>query len=137
MRSILALAILSALASPAHALEIDGRIDPDEWADARHVSEFRLTQPLSRGPAPQPTEAWIKATADGLAVAFRNTQPAHVPRTRQVAQRDEGGAADRVNLFVDFDGDGRVGYNFTEFSDDMTELKYDQKGFFLNMAGYY
>ncbi|MFY0182732.1 hypothetical protein ACTT2I_16040 [Stenotrophomonas sp. PUT21] len=30
-----------------------------------------------------------------------------------------------------------VGYNFTEFSDDMTELKYDQKGFFLNMAGYY
>jgi hypothetical protein len=21
--------------------------------------------------------------------------------------------------------------------DDMTELKYDQKGFFLNMAGYY
>lgn len=30
-----------------------------------------------------------------------------------------------------------VGYNFTEFSDDMTELKYDQKGFFLNMAGFY
>lgn len=30
-----------------------------------------------------------------------------------------------------------VGYNFTEFSDDMTELRYDQKGFFLNMAGYY
>ncbi len=30
-----------------------------------------------------------------------------------------------------------VGYNFTEFSDDMTELKFDQKGFFLNMAGYY
>ena len=29
------------------------------------------------------------------------------------------------------------GYNFTEFSDDMTELRYDQKGFFLNMAGYY
>jgi hypothetical protein len=29
------------------------------------------------------------------------------------------------------------GYNFTEFSDDMTELRYDQKGFFLNLAGYY
>ncbi len=30
-----------------------------------------------------------------------------------------------------------LGYNFTEFSDDMTELQYDQKGFFLNLAGYY
>ena len=30
-----------------------------------------------------------------------------------------------------------AGYNFTEFSDDMTELRYDQKGFFLNLAGYY
>lgn len=30
-----------------------------------------------------------------------------------------------------------VGYNFTEFSDNLTELEYDQKGFFLNMAGYY
>ncbi len=30
-----------------------------------------------------------------------------------------------------------LGYNFTEFSDDMTELRYDQKGFFLNLAGYY
>lgn len=114
MRARLTLAILAALAAPAaHAITIDGRIDPLEWDGARHVSDFRLTQPLSRAPAPQPTEAWIKATAEGLAVAFRNTQPAHVRRTRQVAQRDEGGAADRVNLFVDFDGDRRVGYNFT------------------------
>lgn len=30
-----------------------------------------------------------------------------------------------------------LGYNFTEFSDDMTELQYDQEGFFLNLAGYY
>jgi len=29
------------------------------------------------------------------------------------AQRDQGGPVDRVNLYVDFDGDGRNGYNFT------------------------
>ena len=30
-----------------------------------------------------------------------------------------------------------VGYNFTNFSDDLTVLRYNSKGFFLNMAGYY
>jgi hypothetical protein len=93
-------------------LAIDGYIDPAEWAGARHIDDFRLTQPLSRAPSPYPTEAWILATPQGLAVAFRNTQPANVPRTRQVTARDAGGPYDRVNVYVDFDGDGRVGYNF-------------------------
>ena len=104
---------LALLAGPAAAIEVDGVISPGEWEGARHVTDFRLTQPLTREPAPHPTEAWILATPDGLAVGWRNTQPASVPRTRQRAQRDQGGAADRVNLYVDFDGDGRTGYNFT------------------------
>jgi hypothetical protein len=28
-----------------------------------------------------------------------------------------------------------VGYNFTDFSDDLTDLNYDAKGFFLNLTG--
>lgn len=112
MRSPLVLAILAALPLASPAVEIDGRLEPGEWADARHVTGFRLTQPLSRQPAPYPTEAWIKATPEGLAVAFRSLQPPGVERRRQRTQRDQGGALDRVNLYVDFDGDGRVGYNF-------------------------
>jgi len=104
--------LLSLLCAPAWAVDVDGRIDPGEWQDAQHVTDFRLTQPLSRAPSPYPTEAWILATPEGLAVAFRNTQPASVPRTRQVVSRDAGGPYDRVNLYVDFDGEGRVGYNF-------------------------
>jgi hypothetical protein len=95
------------------AVEIDGRIDPAEWADARHVTDFRQVQPLSGAPASQPTEAWILATPEGLAVAFRNVQPASVPRTRQRVRRDFEEQVDRVNLMVDFDGDGRTGYDFT------------------------
>jgi hypothetical protein len=118
MRALLALVLLSAVAAPAWAIQVDGRIEPAEWQGAQHVTDFRLTQPLSRAPAPYPTEAWILATPDGLAIAWRNLQPANVPRTRQVAQRDAGGAADRVNLYVDFDGDGRTGYNFTVLLSD-------------------
>lgn len=116
MRVPLSLAVLAALsgtAAPVLAVEIDGRIDPAEWQGARHITDFRMVQPLSRAPAVYPTEAWVLATPEGLAIGFRNVQPAHVPRTRQRAQRDEGGPMDRVNVYVDFDGDGRTGYNFT------------------------
>lgn len=109
---------LSLLVMPAMAVEVDGRIDPQEWAGAQHVDDFRMTQPLTRLPGSQPTEAWILATPEGLAIGFRMAQPAGVPRTRQRVQRDFDAQVDRVNLNVDFDGDGRTGYNFTLSSTD-------------------
>ncbi|MGY1529342.1 hypothetical protein [Luteimonas sp. A649] len=30
-----------------------------------------------------------------------------------------------------------AGYNFTSFSDDLTDLEYDHRGWFINIAGYY
>jgi hypothetical protein len=30
-----------------------------------------------------------------------------------------------------------VGYNFTDFSDDLTDFDYDHKGWFLNIVGTY
>lgn len=109
----LATAVLMALSAPAYAIEVDGRIDPAEWQGAQHVTDFRQVQPLSRAPSSQPTEAWILATPEGLAIAFKNVQPASVPRTRQRVQRDFEDQVDRVNLMVDFDGGGRTAYNFT------------------------
>ena len=112
MRAMLVMFLAGAVA-PVAAVEIDGRLEPGEWAEAQRIDDFRLTQPLSRAPAPYQTEAWILSTAEGLAIAFRNAQPAEVTRTRQRAQRDDMGPVDRVNLMVDFDADGRTGYNFT------------------------
>lgn len=106
------------LTMPALAAEtgpsvaIDGRIDPAEWAGAQHVTDFRQVMPFSGAPGSLPTEAWILATPDGLAVAFRNVQPASVPRTRQKVRRDFEEQVDRVNVNIDFDGDARTGYNF-------------------------
>ena len=104
--------VLAALSAPVFAVEIDGHLSPGEWAEARHVTDFRQTQPLTGKPSSLPTEAWILATPDGLAVAFRCEQPADVPRTRQRVQRDFKDQVDRVNLMVDFDGNGRTGYDF-------------------------
>lgn len=93
-------------------ITLDGRIDAEEWADARHITDFRGVQPLTREPAALATEAWVKSTPEGLAIAFRNAQPAGVPRLSPRGGRDNVPPADRVNVYVDFDGDGRSGYNF-------------------------
>src|SRR5690606_38228240 len=114
----LALAVLPMVSLPVFAVDIDGRIDPDEWQGAHHVTDFRKVQPLSGAPASLQTQVWILATPEGLAVAFRNAQPPSVPRTGQRVQRDFEEQVDRVNLMVDFDGDGRTGYNFTISSTD-------------------
>ncbi|UHQ19665.1 DUF5916 domain-containing protein [Lysobacter sp. KIS68-7] len=113
----LSLAILAALSSQAYAVNVDGKIEPGEYAGAQHVTDFRITQPLTGAPASQPTEAWILATPEGLAIAFKNTQPASVPRTKQRIRRDEQAQVDRDNLMIDF-GDGRTGYNFMVSSTD-------------------
>ncbi len=94
------------------AVTIDGHIDPAEWQGAQHITDFRKVQPLNGHPASLPTEAWVLSTPQGLAIAFRNHQPAGVPRTHQRIRRDEQAQLDRDNLMIDFDGDGRTGYNF-------------------------
>src|SRR5690606_9175145 len=90
-------ALLLLLATSAFAVDIDGRVEADEWRDARHITDFRKTQPLNGEPATLATQAWILATPEGLAVAFRNFQPPSVPRTQQRVQRDFDEQVDRVN----------------------------------------
>src|SRR5688572_17578840 len=137
IRHLLPAALLACAVSPAAAIEIDGRMEAGEWGDARHIEEFVLVQPMTGAPATHRTEAWVLATPDGLAVAFRNAQPPSVPRTTQRTRRDEGGQLDRVNLMVDFDGDGRTGYDFmvTNVGDISDEVITGERNFNTDWDG--
>jgi hypothetical protein len=99
-------------------VKVDGVIDPAEWQGARHVTDFRMVQPFTQAATRHPTEAWILATPEGLAVAFRNTKIAGVDTPRQRSARDQDVAIDRVNVMLDFDGDARGGYDFTLTASD-------------------
>src|SRR5690242_5135886 len=114
----IALASLAVLAAPAFAVDIDGKLSPGEWQDARHITEFRTTQPLTGAPPAYPSEASVLSTPVGLAIAIRNSIPASVPRTQQRVQRDFLDAVDRINVIIDFDGDHRTAYNFRVTSTD-------------------
>ena len=110
----LSLALACACALPAHAaVTVDGVIDPAEWQGARHVTGFRMVQPYTQAESRHPTEAWVQATPEGLAVAFRNTKLPGVATPRQRSRRDQGADIDRVNVMLDFDGEARGGYAFT------------------------
>ena len=115
---VLPAVFLFAASVPALGVEIDGQIGVEEWAAAQHVTDFRKVQPLNGEPASLATEAWILATPEGLAVAFKNTQPPSVPRNQQRVQRDFEDQVDRVNVMIDYDGDGRTAYDFTISSTD-------------------
>lgn len=102
-------------------ITVDGVIDSVEWQGARHVTDFRMTQPFTGDPATQATEALIKATPEGLAVAFRNAKLAGVATPRQRSRRDQDISIDRVNVMVDFDGNGQAGSSFMVSASDGIE----------------
>ncbi len=106
------LLLLGATAGAAEGLRLDGIPDEPLWREARVFDDFRVTSPYTLDPATHPTRAMLRSLPEGLAVAIIAEQPRGVPRVKPRAGRDANVDADRVNFSVDFDGDGRLGYNF-------------------------
>jgi hypothetical protein len=111
---IVALALLLSSAPPCIAQTIapDGILDPGEWEGAIRIDDFRVTQPFTAARPAHPVQAWLKAVPEGLGVAIRVDMPPGVARSRQPVQHDFSAKVDRVNISVDFEGNGRTAYNF-------------------------
>src|SRR5690554_4885141 len=106
------LLLLGATAGAAEGPRLDGIPDEPRWREARVSDDFRVPSPYTLDPATHPTRAMLRSLPEGLAVAIIAKQPRGVPRVKPRAGRDANVDADRVNFSVDFDGDGRLGYNF-------------------------
>ena len=118
LRPALLLPLLQCLAlplsaAPTPAITVDGRPDEPAWAGAEVFHDFVVTEPYTLASPAHQTEARLLATPEGIAIAFRVTQPAGVARLRERTPRDADMPGDRVNVFIDFDGDRKVAYNFT------------------------
>ncbi|MCZ6831309.1 MAG: DUF5916 domain-containing protein [Gammaproteobacteria bacterium] len=94
-------------------ITLDGILDEPEWRQARSFDAFVTTEPLTVEPAKYHTEALLYTDAEGIYVGFRNYQPAGVKRVQRRFARDTDIAADRVFVGIDFDGNGKSGYDFT------------------------
>lgn len=94
---------------------IDGKVDETDWQQARSYQDFKITEPyrLEAPPAGAGTVARLLSTPEGIAVAFELEQSSAFARVKPRLERDQERAADRVNVSIDFDGDGRNAYSFS------------------------
>ncbi|MBI2381321.1 MAG: hypothetical protein HYV16_11270 [Gammaproteobacteria bacterium] len=113
MRAFLWLLAALPMAVNAAPLAIDGQLNETEWRDARVFDDFRQVQPLTGKASPYATKVRMLSTPEGLAFGFTVAQPKSLPRSKPATPRDQASSADRVNVYVDYDGNGQAGYNFT------------------------
>ncbi len=123
----------------SQVLALEGVYHPDhDWEFAAKFAQRKGEVRMGRM-----TGAWHDSTATFLAGQVRyglTTQWHALAEYRWLGVRDGG---DRSGVLVGLDRDiGRnfrvgVGYNFTDFSDDLTNFDYDHRGWFLNLVGSY
>ena len=120
-------------------LSLEGVYNPDNrWEFAGKLMRRRGEVRMGRL-----TGEWADSTATFAAaqVRWEFADQWHSLAEYRWLDVDDGGTRQGALLGVDRDI-GRnfrvgVGYNFTEFSDDLTNFDYDHKGWFLNLVGTY
>jgi len=96
------------------AINVDGRLDETEWVDAQTFRDFVVIDPLTLDTPRFPTEARLLSLPEGIAVAFICEQPSAETRTRTITPLDtDSFDADSVTLMIDFDGTGKIAYEFS------------------------
>lgn len=93
-------------------LVIDGRPEEALWDSAEVHEDFKVIQPYTLEAPLHRTRALILGTPEGLAIAFWCEQPTTTPRRAERTARDADSDGDRVNVYLDFDADAKVAYNF-------------------------
>lgn len=123
----------------SQVLSLEGvyRID-DRWEVAGKLARREGEARYGRG-----TGAWFDSATTFAAsqVRYELLQKWHAMAEYRWLDVDNGGTRQGWMAGVDRDI-GRnfrvgVGYNFTDFSDDLTDLDYDHRGFYINFVGSY
>jgi len=114
-------------------MQIDG-----QWQLAGKLAGRRGDYRMGRGSGP-----WLDSRTEFAAVQLRYQLHNHwdaLAEHRWLRVEDGGdrsgwliGVDRRINDHMKIG----VGYNFTDFSEDLTQLKYEYEGWFLNITGYY
>ena len=66
--------IFTSLSFALNAIDIDGKLDDQEWSNAERVNQFYEVFPFSLEPFDKKTEALLYVNQDGIYVGFKNFQ---------------------------------------------------------------
>ena len=110
----------------------------DQWELAGKAASRLGDYRIGRG-----TGTWLDSRADFAALQLRYHLAYKWEGLAEYRWLGVGDGGDRRGWLAGFDRQLSdnfkigLGYNFADFSDDLTDLTYDDKGWFLNLAGYY
>jgi hypothetical protein len=123
----------------SHVFAIEGTYRPNaQWEFAGKLAHRIGEARLGRGQG-----EWLDSSTDFAAVQgrFYLSDSWSALAEHRWLRVEDGGTRKGWLVGVDRDISDNfrvgVGYNLTDFSDDLTELEYDYKGWFLNIVGYY
>jgi hypothetical protein len=123
----------------SHVFAIEGTYRPNaQWEFAGKLAHRMGEARMGRGQG-----EWLDSSTDFAAVQgrFYLSDSWSALAEHRWLKVEDGGTRKGWLVGVDRDISDNfrvgVGYNLTDFSDDLTELEYDYKGWFLNVVGYY
>lgn len=93
-------------------IEIDGRLDEEDWSRARVASEFVQSEPVDGAPARQATRVRVLFDDKALYVGAVLFESDTTRIARQLVRRDAGGVYDFFDISIDPIRDRRTGYRF-------------------------
>ena len=92
---------------------IDGKLDEDDWNDARQITTFYEVFPYTLNPVKDiKTVILIKESEEGIFIGFKNYQSNESMRSQSHQRDDERSIADKNGVTIDFDADKLSGYQF-------------------------
>ena len=92
---------------------IDGKLDEDEWSEARQITTFYEVFPYPLNPVTDiKTVILIQESEDGIFFGFKNYQSNESMRSQSHQRDNERSIADKNGVTIDFDADKLSGYQF-------------------------
>ena len=94
-------------------ITIDGKLDEDEWGEAKQITTFYEVFPYTLNPVTDiKTIILIQESEEGIFFGFKNYQSNESMRSQSHQRDNERSIADKNGVTIDFDADKLTGYQF-------------------------
>jgi len=93
-------------------INIDGRLNEPDWADAPAASNFVQVRPTEGAPPPESTEVRVLFDEEAIYVGARMHESDPASIRDQLVRRDQGGQYDYFEVMIDPNRDRQTGYLF-------------------------
>ena len=93
------------------AISLDGKLDEPIWSSAQHFTNMVVVEPYTLATPKYQTEINVTANKQGIYFGIINWQDQQ-SRNNDTSARDQRIGSDKIQIIIDFDGNGITAYSF-------------------------